>query len=68
MRQARQVWGYAGILKINISLLFPSEALRVIRKHLQAGFHDTQLQARLSLTSVELPRDTQRGEALVPGN
>lgn len=68
MRQARQVRGYVCILKINISLLFPSEALRVIRKHLQAGFHGAQLQARLSLTSVELPRDRQRGEALVPGN
>lgn len=68
MRQARQDWVYASILKINNSLLFPSESLRVICKHLQAGFHGAELQAKLSVTSVELPRETQQGEALVLGN
>lgn len=47
---------YASILKINNSLRFPSEALKVICKHLQASFHGAELQAKLPLTSQGAPR------------
>lgn len=52
----RHGWGSANFPQIKNSPLFPSEALKVICKHLQASFHGAELWAKVPVTSQGAPR------------